>query len=563
IAGRAPPGARWVADPAWREMMRTVSLRNLPPEDARTYLTAEAVPAPLHGRLLQLSHGHPLTLALLVDAVRRRGGTLPDSLAEVPDLVRALLEHVVDEAPSPRHREALEACAHLRFTTEGLLRAVQPGDDTAELFGWLRTLSFVEEGPRGLFPHDLARDVLDADLRWRDPDGYADLHRRVRGHLIGRVPRAAEARDRQRRVADAMFVARTHPAMSAYFAHPGTGPEHVDRAAEADRAEIVAMTRHHQGPEQARLVGYWLQHQPDAFRVFRGADGEMLGYGGRLALHAATDADLRTDPGARAMWDYAQRHTPPRPGEQVRAWRFFLDREHYHDPSTSLSLIAVWNVEEILSAEGCSWDFVGTYEHPDNWAAVMAYIDFARAPEADYKIGARRYAVFAHDWRRVGVTEWLDRTAERELGAPLEPPPAPAPALVLSQPDFAAAVRDALRDLHAPDRLGRSPLRHSRLVRDRAGGRPATEVLAQLLTEAAEALRATAHERGLFDVVDRTFLHPAATQERAAQALHLSFSTYRRHRDRAVLQIVERLWDREIYGAPQDEHAVDSDRPVR
>ena len=36
------------------------------------------------------------------------------------------------------------------------------------LFEWLRGLSFVESGADGLFPHDLARDVLDADLRWRD-----------------------------------------------------------------------------------------------------------------------------------------------------------------------------------------------------------------------------------------------------------------------------------------------------------------------------------------------------------------------------------------------------------
>jgi hypothetical protein len=55
-------------------------------------------------------------------------------------------------------------------------------------------------------------------------------------------------------------------------------------------------------------------------------------------------------------------------------------------------------------------------------------------------------------------------------------------------------------------------------------------------------------EQGLFDVVNRTFLRPAATQERAAEMLHLSFSTYRRHRDRAVARIVEWLWRRELHG---------------
>jgi hypothetical protein len=43
-------------------------------------------------------------------------------------------------------------------------------------------------------------------------------------------------------------------------------------------------------------------------------------------------------------------------------------------------------------------------------------------------------------------------------------------------------------------------------------------------------------------LADRTFLHPVTTQERIAQSLHLSFNTYRRHRDRAVAGIAEWLW---------------------
>jgi hypothetical protein len=43
-------------------------------------------------------------------------------------------------------------------------------------------------------------------------------------------------------------------------------------------------------------------------------------------------------------------------------------------------------------------------------------------------------------------------------------------------------------------------------------------------------------------------LRPAPTQERAAEQLHLSFSTYRRYRDRAVALMTEWLWQRELYG---------------
>jgi hypothetical protein len=37
-------------------------------------------------------------------------------------------------------------------------------------------LSFVELSREGLFPHDLAREALVADLRWRNPDWNMELH---------------------------------------------------------------------------------------------------------------------------------------------------------------------------------------------------------------------------------------------------------------------------------------------------------------------------------------------------------------------------------------------------
>lgn len=58
---------------------------------------------------------------------------------------------------------------------------------------------FVYESSEGLFPHDLARDVLDANLRWRDPDGYKVVFRRVwtdiRDHL-----RSTRGREQRRAI---------------------------------------------------------------------------------------------------------------------------------------------------------------------------------------------------------------------------------------------------------------------------------------------------------------------------------------------------------------------------
>jgi hypothetical protein len=122
--------------------------------------------------------------------------------------------------------------------------------------------------------------------------------------------------------------------------------------------------------------------------------------------------------------------------------------------------------------------------------------------------------------------------------------------LVLSQPEFNDAVRQALRDLHRPDLLARNPLLRTRLVRDRAGSRePSAAVLEALVRAAVETLRDHPRDDKLLRAVDRTYVHPAATQERAAAALGLPFSTYRRHLTQGVDRVVSRLWDQEVYGS--------------
>ena len=210
MAGREPPGPAWRADPAWRDLLRVVSLRNLGPEESRSYLRACGVDEAVQDRLVEVSHGHPLGLSLLADVVVRGGEATLDPLA--PDLVGTLVRRFVDVVPVGRRRGALEVCALARVTTEALLRDTLALEDAHELFAWLRELSFVEAGPDGLLPHDLARDVLDADLRWRDPEGYKDLFRRVRGHIYAAL-KSSRGREQQRAVFDLKFLFRNLPSV--------------------------------------------------------------------------------------------------------------------------------------------------------------------------------------------------------------------------------------------------------------------------------------------------------------------------------------------------------------
>ena len=140
---------------------------------------------------------------------------------------------------------------------------------------------------------------------------------------------------------------------------------------------------------------------------------------------------------------------------------------------------------------------------------------------------------------------------ERELAteppAEATEPDPPAPLIVLSRPDFEAAVRQALRDYARPDALAASPLLRSRLLADR-GGTGDPEALRGMVREAVATLAASPRDDKFSRAVARTYLDPAPTQEAAAEWLGLPFCTYRYQLAAGIDRITGWRWRREIGG---------------
>jgi hypothetical protein len=236
----------------------------------------------------------------------------------------------------------------------------------------------------------------------------------------------------------------------------------------------------------------------------------------------------------------------------VTQTRYVIDADEYQDPSPTLNATPILTLQRYLQQPNLSWDFLVLAE-PDRWDAYFAVADLPRVEGRDVTVGGRRYGLFAHDFRKVGVDAWLELVTDRALAQdPLLPPPASPSVLVLSQPEFTDAVRDALRHLHRPDVLGRSPLLRTRLLRDRTD-EPDAAALQAVLGAAIDALGAHPRDDKLVRAVDRTYVRPAATQERAAEVLGLPFSTYRRHLTQGVERIVSWLWEWEVYGGDPEQ----------
>jgi hypothetical protein len=132
--------------------------------------------------IVAFSHGHPLALALTVDAFRHRPRRRFDP-NEDPDTITALYRYFVQGIEAPERRSALEIAAVLRTTSETTLAALLEGD-VSVTFEWLRNLNFMAIGTRGVHPHDLTREVILAELRWRNPERLAALVLRAQRYHV-------------------------------------------------------------------------------------------------------------------------------------------------------------------------------------------------------------------------------------------------------------------------------------------------------------------------------------------------------------------------------------------
>jgi len=548
LAGRNPPPTLWRIDPGWQSVVHILALRNFHVDESLDYLTRRNVPIDQHQAVLNFTYGHPLALSLVADVFAQRGDVRFQPEAE-PDIVRMLLEQFMQKVPGPAHRAALEACALCRVMTEALLAEMLTILDSHELFNWLRSLSFIESGQEGLFPHDLAREALAADLRWRNPDWYIQLHHRARNYYAGRLSKSS-SHEQQRLLFDYVFLHRDNPVMRAIFNWQGVGNAIADSAREEDWEELRRMVEAHEGSESARLAAHWFKRQPENVLVLRLPQGTPVGFLMMIALHEATDEDRRIDPAVRSTLQYLETHAPLRSGEKSTLFRYWMAAETYQTVSPVQSLIFVNVGRHYLITPALAYTFFPCAD-PEFWAPGFAYIDLHRIPEADYVVDGHTYGVYGHDWRVVPPMQWLAVLAEREVAGSSDTTSLSSSELiVLSEDTFSEAVAAALRSYTRPDMLAESPLLRSRMLAERIAGDTDPDrrvaVLVDLLRETAESLQSSPKDAKLYRALYRTYLNPASTQERAAELLDLPFSTYRRHLRSGIERLTELLWNQEL-----------------
>jgi len=548
LLGRKRPLAGWRSD-VWQTLCKATPLRNLSDADSRKFLVSQTVPSSVHEQILGMTHGYPLALTLVAENYAQTGtlGLGPDPSL---DIVTVLLDRFVEGVVDPLYRDVLELCALIRMTSEALIAEVLDAERAAELFGWLKSLSFMELTPFGLMPHDLARDAIATELRWRNADRYSELHHRARAYYSDRLERAAGPAQ-QLILFDYIYLHRDNPVMAPFFQWHLQAAAFADTARADDLAEIVRMVGDHEGIESAEWAKFWFERQPEAFLVMRDSARPSHLCGLLTILNLATVGEAGwSDPGTRSALKHLESNAPLRAGERATYFRFWMADDEYQSVSPVQSMIFVTIVQHYVTEAALAATFLPCAS-AEFWAPMFQYALHSLPDSLAFEVGGRRYGTYTVDWRVMKPKAWLALLSEREvpIKAAAEKPRSGGDIVVLSREGFEESIAEALKSFTNSARLAKNPLTRSRLVVDRVSTEADTKdrisKLRELLLEAAETLNSNSKDDKLYAALETCYFRPMRSQEAAAEKIDVSIATIRRHLKAGTARVADLLWQQE------------------
>ena len=531
-AGRRPPDPRWRLDARWTVLLRVQPLSNLEEDDACTLLAARGVHRTHWADALQWCRGHPLALSLLADVLRQSAAPV-QGVAPGGSVVQTLVERLSQDVPDALHRDALRVAAFVRDTNEEVLSAVLMCDDARRLFDWLRSLGFMQPGPRGLVPHELVRDVLVADTMWRDPQRADALRAAACRHFYARIA-ATQGRERLHHQAAVLYVLRHQPHKEKFFDWSALDVHRVEPAQALDESRVVEMVQRHEGGAARPWLAHWWHRQRAGFQLFWNAADECDGFLLMLRLGADTLPADRADPAVAAALSYVERHRPLSGSDELIVLRHWMHAQHHQGVSAAINLTAMHVVTHLVTHPEAAWSVVYMAD-PAFWQPHFEGVHFVRTPQADFEVGGRHFGAFVHDWRAEPAAAWM--VGERRPMA-FANDDGPLGAQRADSAAFIDAVRQALRDFHHTQAL-----RDGALARALSAGGTACDpaMLRQRLCKAIEELAAHPRDHKFHDAIWHTYIEPMHKQEQVAAELGIPFATYRYRLQQAIERVAVAL----------------------
>ena len=540
IVGRRPLARTPAEHAAWSGLVRAVPLAGLAPEEGRAYLVRRGLTdARVCGQILRAAGGHPLALALACDMATQLGTLDFDALAEWRLVVRSLGRQLLEEVDDEAIRDVIQACSIVRQFDESVLSAVSGVPEVSEEFGRLCHLSVVRPSSHGLALHEVVRHILDADLRWRNPDRHHRLRERAFAHYRERMQRTLSSEDHDWLLADCFYLLENEFLRQWAFNRHEPAGSWVDRARVGERQDAGELFATHQGalrcsPDElaATPLEALLAFPGTDVRILRDARGKAMAFS--LAVPLCLESIPLLPPAAvrllHAYWDDGELAALPAAAADTTA---YLLTRIVTDPGAEGGAELATLARDLLSIyAGGGTYFLATSSAVDQ--TVARILGYRCLPDAQEGATGEGPAVegFVLDLAQLGVRPWLEAVAQ---GKPLP------------RPFRAAEVEEALRAVLLGWRddaaLQESPLRE--LVASRSGpeGQATPTALREAVLSALAAARAEAgdQEELAYRAVELAYLERPVSNERVAERLSVLRSSFYRALRRGTAGIADAL----------------------
>lgn len=507
LASRRRPDPGWSQE-GWEHLACTIELDELPARGALALLAARGVDDATAQQIQAWAGGSPLALTLAAET----SDWAPTAGLLQPELLRRLMDRLIDQEHDPVRRRALETAAVARVTTPALLAATLDEGDAAEAYAWLSNRSVAEPLGDGIALHDLARRAMRADLRRRDPAGERDLRQRVIEHLYARAVTGdlELSLDLGDLADDDVLRAGWVPEADLDAYVDGVGRDEVGTLA----AGLTAL----HGPETGAALEAVLGQARERGAVTRDSAGAVLGF--CVSMTAATAPPAAEHDPILGPWLRHVRRVGAE-GESI----LIRDVVDFSGDGRATALV---NLTAFVRAglPNPRWCYSAVLAEDEQQLGFLRALGGVHLEELDGRTGDVTWQGWLIDYGPEGFLDFQRASLYAQMGLPVPAPLSLAAAAV----DLTADVRDALRHWHRPDRLAASPLATGDGTTLRAA-----DLQGRLLAAIQASFGATDEDRELRQTLEEGYLSPAGrSHESVAEALYVSRAQYFRRLRTAV-----------------------------
>lgn len=339
FAGRKKLQDEWETSPAWRKLIKQKEIGHFSETETALFLKQSGIDEPQAVKTLwQFTQGHPLTLSLATLTSEEIDWSNREAFAiQVPQILMRLtkvwLQMIIDE----ELLQIVEAAALFHTFDQSALAAILNQDIRTNLFQELISHSFIKMVKEGWTMHDLMKDAIQVNMKYRNPEYYKILKERLVAYYYKKTITSRSMKD----ISHFFYHVGDEAIQSAFFSKHMNVPYYVEPVADYNFQEVseffknkrhnvaandvaffdritnkevrLFVSKEHNEKEMRLINETYVQRMGlDSVRLLKNKQAKTIGLSIVVPIHAQTLPYLAKEPVSRAYfskltqqeWDY-------------------------------------------------------------------------------------------------------------------------------------------------------------------------------------------------------------------------------------------------------------------